>query len=341
MSTRKKRELLLPKTIKAIHRLYKPSTRGSGYQAVATKLGISKEAVRHVISSGTVGQHLKKKRGRKRKVSQVEEQKIKRRVIAHPYSTNKQLAAYVDEKVRPRTVSDILHRGKPEITLHTAVDQDPEEITPDWKQMVRYFINNTLRPLRLNKRIYEDETAIYGNEAPRLGRAPKGKKLFRPRKRYSKKYTLHVFAKKTGVLYWELRDKNANDEEIIEVASSAIVEMKRGDVLIWDRLGRSGRCLNPIRQHYNPEIKSKLTRKGIKLIHLPPKGKYLNPLELLFNDLKKHHIRPQFPNTGRDLSKTELETIIENYMENVAPTNLSKFFRARANGRELIQNRLL
>ena len=40
--------------------------------------------------------------------------------------------------------------------------------------------------------------------------------------------------------------------EIIEVASSAIVEMKRGDVLIWDRLGRSGRCVNPIRQHYKP-----------------------------------------------------------------------------------------
>ena len=58
----------------------------------------------------------------------------------------------------------------------------------------------------------------------------------------------YVFAKKSGVLYWELRDKNANDEEIIEVASSAIVEMKRGDVLIWDRLGRSGRCVNPIRQ---------------------------------------------------------------------------------------------
>ena len=142
MPTRKKRELLLPKTIKAIHRLYKPSTRGSGYQAVATKLGISKEAVRHVISSGTVGQHFKKKRGRKRKVSQVEEQKIKRRVIAHPYSTNKQLAAYVDEKVRPRTVSDILHRGKPEITLHTAVDQDPEEI-PRIGSKCRYFINNT------------------------------------------------------------------------------------------------------------------------------------------------------------------------------------------------------
>jgi hypothetical protein len=194
--------------------------------------------------------------------------------------------------------------------------------------------------VRLNKRIYQDESAIYANEAPRRGRAPKGKKLYRPRKRYSKKYTLHVFAKKTCVLYWELRSKNANDQEVREVVSSAVAEMKRGDVLIWDRLGKSGKCLNPKRQHYNPEVISTLASKGINVVHLPPKGKYLNPLELLFGDLKEHYIRPQFPNTGRDLSKVKLERIIKNYMDNVAPTTLG-FFRQRANGRELIQDGIL
>jgi hypothetical protein len=119
-----------------------------------------------VIASGTVSKHLKKNRGRKRKLSQAEEGKIKRRVTTYPYSTNKQLAGYVDDKIKPRTVSDVLHRGKPEFTLHTAVDQDPEELTADWKQKVKSFINNTLRRLRLNKRIYQDESAIYANEAP-------------------------------------------------------------------------------------------------------------------------------------------------------------------------------
>jgi len=129
---------------------------------------------------------------------------------------------------------------------------------------VESFINNTLRRLRLNKRIYQDENAIYANEAPRRGRAPKGKKLYRPRKRYSKKYTLHVFAKKTCVLYWELRSKNANDEHV----SSAVAEMRRGDVLLWDRLGKSGKRLNPIRQHYSPEVISTLASKDAKVIHL-------------------------------------------------------------------------
>jgi transposase len=117
--------------------------------------------------------------------------------------------------------------------------------------------------------------------------------------------------------------------------------MRQGEVLLWDQLGKSGRCLHPIRQHFNSEVIEKLKRKGVKVIHLPPKGKYLNPLELLFSDLKEHYIRPQFPRSGRDLSKKELKGIIRNYMDNLAPRNLYKFFRARANGRELIQNQLL
>jgi hypothetical protein len=340
MPPRQQGTTLTPKMVRDIQKLYHPNVKGSGYGAVAAKLGISKGAVEKVIASGSVSQHLKKTRGRKRKLTQAEESKIKRRSISHTYDTNKQLAARVEGKIKPRTVSDVLHRGNPEITLHRAVDQEPEELGKEWKQMVLSFINNTLRRIRLDRRIYEDETAIYGNEAPRLGRAPKGKKLYRARKRYVKKYTLHVYAKKSGVLYWELRDKNANDYEIKTVASSAMAKMKRGDLLLWDRLGKSGRCLHPIRQHFNPEVISKLDRKGVEVIHLPPKGKYLNPLELLFGDLKEHYIRPQFPPSGRELSKKELKAMIRNYMEQQAPINLPKFFRKRANGREL-QNKLL
>jgi transposase len=224
MPPRQQRATLTPETIQRIHKIYRPCVYGSGYRAVAAKLGISKGAVEKVIASGSSSQHLKKRRGRKRRLNQAEESKIKRRAISHPYETNKQLAARVDGKIRPRTVSDVLHRGNPEITLHRAVDQEPEELTVEWKQTVLRFIKNTLRRTRLDRRIYEDETPIYGNEAPRLGRAPKGKKLYRSRRRYARKYTLHVYAKKSGILYWDLRDKNANDSEIKTVASAAMLE---------------------------------------------------------------------------------------------------------------------
>jgi len=43
------------------------------------------------------------------------------------------------------------------------------------------------------------------------------------------------------VLHWQLRHKNANDEEIRSVAGKAAKSMKDGEVLFWDRLGRSGK----------------------------------------------------------------------------------------------------
>ncbi len=56
--------------------------------------------------------------------------------------------------------------------------------------------------------------------------------------------------------------------------------------------------------------------KGGKVIHLPPKGKYLNPVELTFNDLKIHYIRPQFSENGENLSQRKLKAIIKAYMKN-------------------------
>ena len=94
----------------------------------------------------------------------------------------------------------------------------------------------------LCKRIYQDEAPIYANEAPKKGRARKGKPIFRARKRYAKKYTLHLCAKRDGVLHWDLSSKNADTKEVERVAVDAAGEMESGDTLIWDRLDRSGAC---------------------------------------------------------------------------------------------------
>ena len=80
----------------------------------------------------------------------------------------------------------------------------------------------------MDKRIYQDETPIYANEAPKKGRSRKGEPIFLARKRFAKKYTLQVYAKRGGVLYWDLSDKNADTEEIERVAAEAAAEMKRG-----------------------------------------------------------------------------------------------------------------
>ena len=54
-------------------------------------------------------------------------------------------------------------------------------------------------------------------------------------------------------MYWELCEANANDSQVVKVAKEAAKKLEDGDVVIWDRLGRSGRVTNPQRQHYSPE----------------------------------------------------------------------------------------
>ena len=68
--------------------------------------------------------------------------------------------------------------------------------------------------------------------------------IFRARSRYAKKFTLHMYAKRSGVLHWELSDENAGTKEIERVAVAAAHKVQHGDVLVWDRLGRCGRAVN-------------------------------------------------------------------------------------------------
>jgi hypothetical protein len=106
----------------------------------------------------------------------------------------------------------------------------------------------------MDKRVYADETAIWDNEAPKKVRAPRGRKVYRTKLWYGNGWTLHVYAKRDCVLYWELRDANANDAEVKKVALQALKKVEEGDILIWGRLGRAGRSKAPQAQHFNPKL---------------------------------------------------------------------------------------
>ena len=75
-------------------------------------------------------------------------------------------------------------------------------------------------------------------------------------------------------------------------------------------------------------------QRGVQVWYLPPKGKYFNPMEMLFNDLKSHYIRPAYGVSNKEMSKDKLSRIISKYMREVAPYKLPGFFRAHANGGE-------
>ena len=68
------------------------------------------------------------------------------------------------------------------------------------------------------------------------------------------------------------RTANADSKEIERVAVDAVGAMKSGEAVIWDRLGRSGRAVNPSSQHYTV-TKDLFEERGVSIKFLPPKNK--------------------------------------------------------------------
>jgi len=333
---------LSPEQQRALVSEYKDPDSKESIKDVADRYRIPKSTAHSIIDRAerNDGDPVAPRGHRKRKLDQADERKLRRTLARDPCASNTTLAAAVDHKIDPSTVSRYLARMDPPYTQKVIQDQEPEELGDRWKETCNAWLAH-IQAVPWRKRIYADETAIYGNAAPKKGRSPAGQPIFRPRPHWSKKYTMHVFVKEDRVLFWELCDHNANDKEVQRVASWAVDYLPEGDTLIWDRLGRSGRARNPVKQHYNPRVHRWFRKAGVSVEFLPPKGKYFNPLELLFGDLKAHYIEPAYPGDGTHMTKQQLHAIIENYMEQHAPTALPGFFRMRASGRYAREHELL
>lgn len=318
---------------------------GSGnisMQALADRHRLSKSTVRNIISraKNNDGDPFSERGHKKRKLGPGQVAELYHGLDANPLTTNRHLAHSVGNAIAERTVSTYLARAEPPYTRKVISDQEPEELTEDWKASAQQWLTK-VRKIPINTRVYVDETAIYENEALTTGRSRRGKRIFRAHSTYAKKYTLHVYAKRTGVVYWELSELNSNTAEIERVARSAARNLGNNQTVIWDRLGRSGRTQHPVAMHYSPAARESFAAAGARLEFLPSKGKYFNPLELLFNDLKSHYIRPAFPVNGQKFTHQQLVALITQYMEVRAPDTLPGFFKARANGAQALKSGLL
>jgi transposase len=334
-------EAVDPEVQRAIVAEYRPGVRGGGAATLARAHGLLRCTVDAILRRDAEHGDPVTPRGHKqRKLDSKQEAKLERTLDRNPLATNRELARAVGGAIAERTVSDYVARADPPFTYKKVQDQEPEELSDDWKEESRRWLGSVKR-IPLDTRVYADESPVYANEALTHGRSRKGKPIFRPRSRWAKRYTLHVYAKRSGVVHWELCGKNADTKEVERVASWAGDYLSDGDVVIWDRLGRSGRSANPVAQHYSPYARDVFEGAGATVRFLPPKAKYFNPLELLFNDLKSHYIRPAFPGNGEKLSYDTLHDIIERYMDEHAPAALPGFFSARANGSTAFVNKII
>lgn len=335
-------QLVKPEHQRAIVAEYKEGGSEASLQSIATRWHLAKSTVQGMVERAerNEGDPATSRGHRKRKLDEKQESTLRRVLARKPTASNRELARSVGGIIHPSTVSRYLAPMDPPITTKVIQDQEPEEKTNKWQAICRTWLEE-ISHVALDTRIYADETGIWENAAPKKGRSPAGKPIFRARPHWAKRYTLHVFVKSDRVLYWDLSTENANTEEVERVADWAVEYMDEGDTLIWDRLGRSGRAKNPVKQHYSPKVRKLLSDGNVSMVMLPPKGKYFNPCELLFNDLKSHYLRPEYPGDGSKISKAKLMALITKYMDERAPSALPGFFRARANGRYAREHKLV
>ena len=68
----------------------------------------------------------------------------------HSTATNRQLSAVVRGKVAARTVSDYLARADPPFTTKVIQDQEPEELSEEWRAGARRWLEG-VKKIRLEQ----------------------------------------------------------------------------------------------------------------------------------------------------------------------------------------------
>lgn len=254
----------------------------------------------------------------------------------NPSATNEMLSAVVHNMIAPRTVSHYLKRNN--ITEKRITDGGAQKMDNRIIGETRDFYLK-VKDIPWNKRVYMDESFVYNNEAPSTGRSPAGEPINRIRDKRGKRWTMYL-AIRVGELVHHpiLKPQNADDGEFMKYVEQTLVHLLRpGEVVIWDRLGRSGRAKNPCKQHYNPRARQLIEEKGCQLLILPPKGKYFDPIELVFG-LLKGDVRKTYGDSlaameMRPRTESEIRLAVMESAVKITPDHLHGFFKERANGR--------
>ena len=252
----------------------------------------------------------------------------------NPGTTNDQAAVFLNHKIKPQSVSNYLKRAG--FTRKEFTDEQENYGNQESIQEIKNYYS-LLQEIPEPKRVYMDESFIYDYETPRFGRSLKGERIPRSRSRHGRKWTVYLAIREDGLVHPPiLSDESANDLNFYHYVWQHLApNLRRGDVVIWDRLGKAGRCANPSKQHYNPDVKRLIEEKGCQVMFLPPKGKYFNPIELVFGILKTH-LRNRYTVSAaclerRTRTEEELKIDLDYATTQITALKLEGCFRERAN----------
>ena len=209
-------------------------------------------------------------------------------------------------------------------------------------------------------KLYLDECGISASEAPRRGRVRRGEELYLRKPYMYTRFSMIAAISSIGYVKVELIKGSVNDTnfkafclenqpidpDAPNLGGPPLTDLlPQRSFIVWDRLGRSGRKLEPCRIHYNPDVHSALAKQQIAVKMLPPKGHVLNPIEL-FNNVIQRKVAA-FADTEKDeysrnirygpKSFADCRKALSAVLEELKgkPTMFKGFYNKRAYGHEL------
>lgn len=272
-----------------------------------------------------------------------EQQSLESKLLRNPDATNKQLAHAVGYRITSRSAGNYVKRSPLHFGRKLEALDDEGTFTREHAEEGIYFINR-LKRIPLRDRVYVDETATSAGLRRRLVRVPRGTMAWRPRNRKYPRYTV-ISALSTDGLLHKSRVYNKGSlttEEFVHYVERHLApRLRPGQVVLWDRWGRSGRAKFPQAHHWSPKARELIEARGARVVMLPPHGKFFDPLELIFGDIKRtadQRFRRKFKNV--EPSKVGFCNLKSNWRHaerKLPAASIARAFTKRANGRDFIE----
>jgi len=271
--------------------------------------------------------------------------KIESELIKDPFATNAELAAKIKNKITPSAVGKAIKKSEHHFTWKLESVDVEETFNADVVNETKKFFTK-IKSIHEVNRIYVDETYASSGIKRRRGRFPKVKKPWSPRNRKYPRMVIIGAVTREGWLHpGKIYKKASISDEDFDTYVKKILcpRLKRGQTVLWDRYGRSGRAKNPTARHFSPTARKAIEKVGATLEMLPRYGKYGDPIELLFGDTKKIYEKKIAKEMESKMpSKIPFETKVKHWHaaeRSLAPKNFHRAYHERANGKEF--NRVL
>jgi transposase len=278
--------------------------------------------------------------GRPQVLSEREEKRMTKALVKNPFATNAELAAVVKNKISPREAGRYIEKSDLDFKWLGEEFDVEASFTQEAADQGATFMKQIKRVPEA-KRIYVDETFASAGLRKERGRFPLGKKPTTPQNRkYPRMVIIGAIRKNGFVRPSTIYNKGSITTDDFEnyVKKKLCPYIGENDVVLWDRYGRSGRAKNPTAHHFSPRARAAIEARGAKLMMLPPTGKYFDPIEMIFGDVKKIYqkkLRKKLE--SRKPSKIPFETKVKLWRAaegELNPKSFTRAFKERANGQE-------